>query len=71
MGIKGLNVGQEITWRCELQGGYGKVIFVRATVIKLNPKRCRIEAPLAKGGFKQTSVDYSNIKEKALDTLKC
>lgn len=63
MEIKGLQVGQEIIWRCEIRGGYGRVIFVKAKVIKLNPKKCRIEAPLAKGGVKQTNVDYTNIKE--------
>lgn len=63
MEINGLIEGQEITWRCELRGGYGRVIFVKAKVIKLNPKRCRIEAFLAKEGVKQTSVDYTNIKE--------
>lgn len=61
--INGLQEGQEITWRCELRGGYGRIIFVKAKVIKLNPKKCRIEAPLAKGGTKQTNVDYTNIKE--------
>lgn len=58
-----LTLGQEITWRCELRGGYGRIIFVKAKVIKLNPKKCRIEAPLVKGGTKQTNVDYSSIKE--------
>lgn len=63
MEINGLQIGQEITWRCELRGGYGRIIFVKAKVIKLNPKKCRIEAPLAKGGTKETNVDYTNIKE--------
>jgi len=63
MELHGLKVGQEVTWRCELRGGYGYVIFVKAKVIKLNPKRCRIEAPLLKGGVKQTNVEYTNIKE--------
>lgn len=59
----GLIEGQEITWQCELRGGYGRVIFVRAKVVKLNPKKCKIEAPLINGGVKQTNVDYTNIKE--------
>lgn len=62
----GITVDQEITWRCELRGGYGRIIFVKAKVIKLNPKRCRIEAPLIKGGVKQTNVDYTNIKESTV-----
>lgn len=57
--------GQEITWRCELRGGYGRVIFVKGKVVKLNPKKCRIEAELKNGGTKQVSVDYSNIKESS------
>ncbi len=66
MEINGLIEGQEITWRCELRGGYGRVIFVKAKVIKLNPKRCRIEAQLSNGGVKHMNVDYTNIKESTV-----
>lgn len=59
----GLEEGQEITWRCELPGGYGRIIFAKAKVIKLNPKKCRIEVSLVNGETKEIDVDYTNIKE--------
>ncbi len=64
--VNGLQEGQQITWRYERNGGYGRVIFVKAKVIKLNPKKCRIEAQLAKGGVKNVNVDYCNIKESTI-----
>ncbi len=64
--VNGLQEEQQITWRCELNGGYGRVIFVKAKVIRLNPKRCRIEAQLANGGVSQVNVDYRNIKESTI-----
>lgn len=58
-----LKIGQTITWKCELKGGYGKIINVRAVVVKLNTKRCLIKAELKNGGFKEVNVCYSNIVE--------
>jgi hypothetical protein len=64
--LNGLCVGQAVIWFCCEQAGYGKFIKVRAKVIKLNPKRCRIEAELKDGQMKQVNVSYDYIKESDL-----
>lgn len=68
--LNGLKLWQEVAFRYTYPGGYGKTVFVKGTVIKLNPKRCRIEGMAAKRNGeeykKQVSIDYSNIKESTL-----
>lgn len=62
-GLFGVNIGDTVTWRYEFRGGYGRVVFLKAKVVKLGLKKCTLESRRVRGGIKLTSVLYENIKE--------
>lgn len=44
-----LEPGQQVTWRNVPRGGYAYVMAVKATVVKVGPKRVTIDAHLQSG----------------------
>jgi len=53
--------GQKVVWHRTTARGYGFIDRIHATVVSVGEKTVRIEAPLAKGGTKQTNVRPQNL----------
>lgn len=60
-----LTPGERVTWLHEQRGGYGFVIPVPATVVKVTAKRVTLDAELRYGGTKRVSVKPENIRRES------
>lgn len=64
-----LKINQEVTWCYTYLGGYGRIVFVKTKVIKLNPKKCRL-SDIRIGMLKLEWCDLVIKKENYLKALK-
>ena len=63
-GVFGFSPGEDVQWLYTPRGGWCIPMWVRATVVRVGPKRVRIAATLKSGGTKETSVLPENLRHR-------
>lgn len=63
--LQDFQIGEAVTWLHQPKGGYGYVIPVNATVVKVGKCQVQIDAELKDGGTKRTFVLPLNLRKRS------